>query len=316
MNAPSPSPTLLSIAEVERETGLGKDVLRVWEKRYGFPQPQRDERGRRCYAADMVERLRLLRALVDLGERPAGLMALADADLAARLSARRAAMQGCTDEGQADSAAIAEALAAIRADQLDRLETGLQASILKMGLQRFVLTVAAPLCTAVGAAWEAGEISIFQEHGFSEVMGRTLKVASQMLRQIPGVQTPAGQAGGKPAFLVTTVPGEIHALGIGMVEAMLVCAGCRCVMLGPQCPPDQIVIAAARHEIDVVALSFSSWFDSRRARRAIEELRQMLPASVALWVGGSNHALSGSLPDGVRVFRSLDHIPTAAGGAA
>ena len=37
-----------SIAEVERETGLGKDTLRVWERRYGFPVPQRDRLGERA----------------------------------------------------------------------------------------------------------------------------------------------------------------------------------------------------------------------------------------------------------------------------
>ena len=34
----------LSIAAVERDTGLSKDTLRVWERRYGFPAPQRDAR--------------------------------------------------------------------------------------------------------------------------------------------------------------------------------------------------------------------------------------------------------------------------------
>ena len=40
----TPSPELggLSIAAVERDTGLAKDTLRVWERRYGFPQPVRD----------------------------------------------------------------------------------------------------------------------------------------------------------------------------------------------------------------------------------------------------------------------------------
>ena len=33
---------LFDIATVEREIGIGKDTLRVWEKRYGFPVPVRD----------------------------------------------------------------------------------------------------------------------------------------------------------------------------------------------------------------------------------------------------------------------------------
>ncbi len=32
-----------NIAAVERDTGLSKDVLRVWERRYGFPAPERDQ---------------------------------------------------------------------------------------------------------------------------------------------------------------------------------------------------------------------------------------------------------------------------------
>ena len=40
---------LLNISAVERETGLSKDVLRMWERRYGFPKPDRDENGERQY---------------------------------------------------------------------------------------------------------------------------------------------------------------------------------------------------------------------------------------------------------------------------
>jgi len=31
-----------NISAVERDTGLSKDTLRVWERRYGFPKPLRD----------------------------------------------------------------------------------------------------------------------------------------------------------------------------------------------------------------------------------------------------------------------------------
>ncbi|MFN7197809.1 MAG: MerR family transcriptional regulator, partial [Hylemonella sp.] len=37
----------LTIAAVERETGLSKDTLRMWERRYGFPRPLRDARDER-----------------------------------------------------------------------------------------------------------------------------------------------------------------------------------------------------------------------------------------------------------------------------
>ena len=64
--SPQPAaPVLWSIADIERETGLGKDTLRVWERRYGFPQPLRDARGDRLYDPPQLERLMLLKRLLD-----------------------------------------------------------------------------------------------------------------------------------------------------------------------------------------------------------------------------------------------------------
>ena len=62
MNTPS-----YNIAAVERDTGLSKDVLRMWERRYGFPVPERDANGERRYPAAQVERLRLIKRLMDQG---------------------------------------------------------------------------------------------------------------------------------------------------------------------------------------------------------------------------------------------------------
>ena len=59
-----------NIAAVERDTGLSKDVLRMWERRYGFPVPDRDGNGERSYPAEQVERLRLIKRLMDAGHRP------------------------------------------------------------------------------------------------------------------------------------------------------------------------------------------------------------------------------------------------------
>jgi len=46
---------LLSIGDAVRATGLTEAALRAWERRYGFPQPQRGPSGHRRYAAEEVE---------------------------------------------------------------------------------------------------------------------------------------------------------------------------------------------------------------------------------------------------------------------
>ena len=60
----------LNISAVERETGLSKDVLRIWERRYGFPRPGRDDNAERQYAAGDVAKLRAIKRLMDTGLRP------------------------------------------------------------------------------------------------------------------------------------------------------------------------------------------------------------------------------------------------------
>ncbi len=63
-------PLMMSIAAVERDTGLSKDTLRIWERRYGFPDPVRDGQGERCYPMDQIERLRLIKRLLGRGAPP------------------------------------------------------------------------------------------------------------------------------------------------------------------------------------------------------------------------------------------------------
>ena len=66
------------IGVVERDTGIGRDTLRVWERRYGFPRPVRNAKGERCYPEDQLRRLQRTRRLLDRGMRPGKLLPLSE----------------------------------------------------------------------------------------------------------------------------------------------------------------------------------------------------------------------------------------------
>ena len=53
---------LLSIRRVAEETGLAAGTIRMWEQRYGFPEPQRTPAGYRQYREGDVEALRRVQA--------------------------------------------------------------------------------------------------------------------------------------------------------------------------------------------------------------------------------------------------------------
>ena len=81
------TPAMAGISAVERDTGISKDKLRIWERRYGFPTPLRDDNGERVYPLAQVQRLRMIKRLMDAGHRPGRVVVASVQVLAALLAA-------------------------------------------------------------------------------------------------------------------------------------------------------------------------------------------------------------------------------------
>lgn len=261
------------IGEVERETGLSKDTLRVWERRYGFPRPLRDVNGERSYPADQVTRLRMLRRLMDQGLRPGSIVGASEAELATRMEKR----PGTGERTRATSRGLRELAVLLEKRRLDALHTRLATLLVQLGVQRFVPEIAAPLTVTVGELWAAGRIAIADEHRYSELLQQLLRTS------IPPYQA----LGQRPRILLTTVPGEPHALGLLMVHAWLAAERVVCISLGTQTPATEIATAAVAYHVDIVGLSFSPLRPASAARRDLVTLRACLKPSIDIWAGGS-----------------------------
>lgn len=300
MTSPSP-PVCLSISAVERDTGLGKDTLRVWERRYGFPQPIRDAHGERLYPMAQVERLRQIRRLIDAGHRPGRIVGLGSSELAV-LSQQLAAPRSL-DDPLAASEQLSALLALVRAHEPVALRAACAQALMQQGLARFVLQTAVPLCTAIGEAWAQGKLAVFEEHLCSEALETVLRSA------IGSVGEPSRQA--RPRVLLTTLPSEQHGLALLMAHALLAAHGARCVSLGTQLPLTDVVRAVQAHESDIVALSFSAVYPAQQVLEGVAELRGLLPASCAVWVGCPTPSVRRRGVAGVSVFDRLDDIESA-----
>jgi len=283
--------TLYPIAAVERDTGIGKDTLRVWERRYDFPVPERDEHGERLYPAEQVARLRMIRRLLDLGYRPGKIVGASD-DVLTELIAQESHR---ADGASAKAAALTPLVEMISAHDCDQLRRELQQRLLREGLQRFVHETVAPLNHQVGLAWFKGELGISEEHMYTE----------QIQNLVRGAVSQHSNLLGSPRVLLTTFPDEPHALGLLMVEAMLVPEGAYCVSLGTRTPIDAIASAASEGRYDIVALSFSSAFPARQAAEGLASLRRRLPEHVDVWAGGAGAPSGKKLPAGVVGITSI-----------
>jgi MerR family transcriptional regulator, light-induced transcriptional regulator len=280
----------LPISTVERETGLSKDVLRVWERRYGFPQPLRDGNGDRVYPREQVERLQLIKRLMDAGRRPGKLVPL-PVDKLQALAAGQEPADG-------DDTAASPLVALLREGHPGELARYLQHRLAAVGLRSFVTESLVSDTEAVGTAWMRGEISVFQEHLYTEQVQSVLRQALHAL--------PSGSA--RPRVLLTTLPGEQHGLGLLMVQAIIALEGAEVRSFGTQMPITEIVAAAAHHEADVVGISFSSAYPANQAQEALTALRELLPASVELWAGGAGLRPLRRPPPRVRVLDPLEEV--------
>lgn len=303
--APSSRPTL-GIAAVERDTGLSKDTLRIWERRYGFPQPLRDAQGGRVYALEQVDRLRRIRRLLDAGHRPGQVVALglpALLELERRGAANSPALPPAGDDGSRGCRGCLEAL---HAHDLDALHAQLRDELARLGLGRFVVELVAPLMAAVGEAWLRGQLEVHEEHACTEAVQGLLRQAIAAL--------PAASPGARPRVLLATLPGEPHALGLLMAEAQLALHGAACIPLGVQNPAWDLVRAAQAWRADIVALGFSGCTAPQQTVQALRELRAKLPAATALWAGGSAPVLQRRRIDGVLALASLEGLVQALQG--
>jgi len=79
-------PEYYEISAVARLTGISSHVLRVWERRYGVVDPQRSETKRRQYTQADIQRLALLKTLVDNGHAIGSVAHLSTEQLEERLS--------------------------------------------------------------------------------------------------------------------------------------------------------------------------------------------------------------------------------------
>jgi MerR family transcriptional regulator, light-induced transcriptional regulator len=279
-----------NIASVANETGIAKEVLRKWESRYGFPSPQRDAAGNRVYLESDVERIKLIKNLLDHGMRAGQTVPLENEKLHALIAEKQSCRTLTMSFG-----ASSELMTLLQSHNPIFLKDKLKDEIAAQGLMHFLDTVMPSMNAVIGDAWSKGLLSIRAEHLYTETVQTLLREEIAII----------ARANTHPRVLLTTPPGELHTLGLLMAEAALSMQGAYCLSLGAQLPPDEIVFAAQDYEMDIVGLSFSEAFPKRKLEAFLKDLRSKLPEEKQLWAGGNGVTGHTRKPHGVYLFRTI-----------
>ncbi|HYQ03754.1 MAG TPA: MerR family transcriptional regulator [Polyangiaceae bacterium] len=297
-NITLPGPGASSIKVVSELTALPMGTLRAWERRYGFPKPERREgTNRRVYSTAQIDRLRVVAEALRRGYRPGDVIQMP-------LSELRALLDGTTDAHAASGGAVADVpvfIDFLERDDAKRIEDELRWAAAALGAKRFVVELAQPLAVAVGQAWEEGRIEIRQEHLMTECL-------TTQLRSLLATHQVAN---GEPTIVLTTLPGEPHTLGLQMVALYVALGGAKPRLLGASTPPDQVIAAAHAFGAEVVGIALTPAADLGAARRDLQRLVRSLPSSVALWLGGSGASALGKLPERIESIASWPALDSA-----
>jgi len=290
------NPVMLPINAVERETGVSKELLRMWERRYGFPCPDRDEQGDRIYDMAQIGKLRLLRRLIDHGFRPGKIINLPSTELERLIRSQGQSQLNIAPELEG------ELLELLKERDANQIRDYLSHQLIKMGLESFIIEFLQHANFIVGDAWMRGAIEVHEEHLFSEQVQTLVRQAVANLR-------PAAHP---PRVLLATPPDETHTLGILMVEALLRLDGIEAISYGAQMPVRDVAAAASKNKIDIVAMSFSASYPTSKAIEYLEELRFKLPLTVEIWGGGAALRSTRRSVEAVQFFQDLPSIRQAA----
>jgi len=263
------SPSALHIREVVRITGLRREQLYMWQRRYGFPAPLRDTFGDRVYPPDQVARLRLIKQLLSEGWRAGAVVPLADTALQSML--------GLTvEEPMPLPVEIETAVRLLSAHRMGDLQSHLSKLLATQGLRKFLEQTLIPLNEAVHEQVVRGEMETFQELRFADL-------AQRLLRDVRGLARASREA---RQVLVATPPNDPNQLGLSILELLLHTEGVSSITLGAGIPAQEIAGAAKAYDAALVVLLFDRGISGKIAGQEIRGLRHALPADLPLIVSG------------------------------
>ena len=267
------------IHRVAKLTGLSKDVIRVWERRYGLVKPSRSSNRYREYSDEEVTLLRFVKAQMEQGATIGALAVEGHDSLVARM---RVATPVSAEEQKPHDRLLDDLMGSL--DPLDKagFERRLNGAVAVIPFDEAVQRILLPLQRRIGELWHQGRLNIAVEHYVT-------KIIQQKLFSVMN-QLPVNEFG--PRILIACPEGETHEIGAQAVAYIAAIRGCHVYYLGPNLPSSDLLSFCEKIKPDLVLLSLTEVKPEAAALQQLKELEQFATRwSVA--VGGQGARAMG-----------------------
>jgi MerR family transcriptional regulator, light-induced transcriptional regulator len=250
------------IHRVAKLTGLSKDVVRVWERRYGLVKPLRSANRYREYTDEDVALLRFLKEELDRGQTIGALAVEGRESLLQRMQASSAP----TPQAIKPHEHLLDELVALL-DPLEKtqFEQKLNGAVAVIPFEESVQRILLPLQRRVGELWHEGRLNVAVEHYVT-------KLVQQKLFSVMN-QLPINEFG--PRVVIACPEGEAHEIGAQAVAYLAATRGCHVYYLGPNLPNSDLLALCERIRPDLVLLSLTEIKSDAAARHLVHELESL-----------------------------------------
>jgi DNA-binding transcriptional MerR regulator len=237
------------ISTVSTTLGIPIPTIRSWERRYGFPTPERTDGRHRRYTPAEIAQLRAVRDRITRGDR---------VHAAIRMVLEHG--EGLVPTGGALDA-FAEAASEIDPSAVQRV---LRDAETALGPERTITEIALPGMRMIGLRWRAGEIDVATEHAATgAVRGWLASLA---------IAAPAPARG---PILLACAPGEHHTLGLEAFGVLLARRGIATRLLGANTPESALASAVRTTRARAIVLTAHRNVVRRAAIAAINAIDRL-----------------------------------------
>lgn len=143
-------------------------------------------------------------------------------------------------------------------------------------IENFYLKIVQPALYDIGNLWEAGKISVAEEHLATAIVGR---VMANIYPKFPKKKK-------KAKAIVSSSPNEYHELGGRIVADLLEMDGWDVYYLGANVPAQELIKLVNKTKPKIVAISVTMPFNIEKAAELIKKLKESKPPKPKIIVGG------------------------------
>jgi DNA-binding transcriptional MerR regulator/methylmalonyl-CoA mutase cobalamin-binding subunit len=295
------------IRYVAQQTGLSTHVIRVWEKRYQAVVPKRTDTNRRVFCGRDIERLKMLKTAVRVGNSISQIAGLSTEELMqlVKLDMSDASkVSAALEPGSLDAAYFYDrSLSTVLNFDSKGLESVLDRAAVHLSKMELIKVVVEPLCQKIGELWEQGELKVINEHMTTTVIQSFLW---NLLRSAEVSET-------SPKIVIATPAGHQHELG-ALTIALIACeTNWQSLYFGPSLPAEEIAAAVSYADARAVALSITYHEDSHQLKLEIKKLRRYLGDGITIFIGGQGASPLADFFDSpeIQILKDVDSFRLA-----